>query len=112
MPGEQPGKGSNEMSYAIVLRFEGVTEDDYWKVNDNLGIAEMVHGDWPDGMQSHSGGPTPNGWVVIEKWESKAAQEAFMGSRLGAAIAAAGVPAPVQIIETNTVNEHHFGPRT
>jgi len=49
---------------------------------------------------------------VIEKWESKAAQEAFMGSRLGAAIAAAGVPAPVQIIETNTVNEHHSEPRT
>ena len=100
------------MSYAIVLVFEGVTEDDYWKVNDNLGVNRDGTGDWPDGMKSHAGGPTPNGWLVIEKWESKAAQEAFMGSRLGAAIAAAGVPAPVQIIETNTVNEHHSEPRT
>ncbi len=112
MPGEQTRKGVNEMSYAIVLRFEGVTEDDYWKVNDSLGINRDGTGDWPDGMKSHAGGPTPDGWVVIEKWESKAAQEAFMASRLGAAIAGAGVPAPVQIIETNTVNEHHFGSRT
>jgi hypothetical protein len=99
------------MSYALVLVFEGVTEDDYWKVNDSLGVGRDGSGDWPDGILSHAGGPTPNGWLVIEKWESKAAQEAFMASRLGAAIAAAGVPAPVQILETNTVNDQHFKDR-
>ena len=100
------------MSYAIVLVFEGVTEEDYWRVNDILGVNRDGTGDWPDGMKSHAGGPTENGWLVIEKWESKESHEAFMASRLGAAIAAAGVPAPVHIFETNTINEHHFGSRT
>ena len=101
------------MSYAIVLVFEGVNEDDYWRVNDTLGVGRDGSGDWPDGMKSHAGGPTPNGgWLVIEKWDSKASQEAFMASRLGAAIASAGVPAPVHIFETDTINEHHFGPRS
>ncbi|MBK5333354.1 MAG: hypothetical protein JJD93_15360 [Ilumatobacteraceae bacterium] len=96
------------MSYAIVLVFEGVSEADYWKVNETLGINRDGSGDWPDGIKSHAAGPTPNGWVVVEKWESKAAQEAFMASRLGAAIAAAGLPAPAQVIETNTVNDKHI----
>ena len=73
------------MSYAIVIRFEGVTEADYWAVNDNLGINRDGSGDWPEGLRSHAGGPTSDGWVVIEKWESKEAQEAFMAGRLGAA---------------------------
>ncbi len=92
------------MSYGLVLVFDGVTEKDYWAVNDKLGINRDGSGDWPQGMLAHAGGPTPTGWVVIEMWESKAAQEAFMGSRLGAALAATGVPAPSQVIDTDTVN--------
>jgi hypothetical protein len=96
------------MSYAIVIVFEGVTEADYWAVNASLGINRDGTGDWPAGIRSHAGGPTADGWVVIEKWESKEAQEAFMGGRLGAALAAAGLPAPTQIIETVTVNDTHI----
>ena len=96
------------MSYLIVLVFEGVSEADYWKVNDILGINRDGTGDWPEGIKSHAAGPTTTGWLVVEKWESKGAQEAFMGSKLGAAIAAAGLPAPAQIIETNTVNDKHI----
>ena len=79
----------------------------YWTVNDALGINRDGSGDWPEGMSSHAGGPTADGWVVIEKWESKEAQEAFMAGKLGAALAAAKLPPPVQIIETDTVNDHH-----
>ncbi len=97
------------MSYAIALVFEGVSEADYWAVNAALGINRDGSGDWPAGIRSHVGGPTPNGWLVCEIWESKAAHEAFMGSRLGAALGAVGVPAPVQVIETDTVNDQRFG---
>jgi hypothetical protein len=97
-----------EMSYGLVLRFENVGEADYWAVNSKLGIDSKGEGDWPKGMLAHSGGPTSDGWVVIENWTSKAAQEAFMASRLGAALAAAGVPAPVQLIETDTVLDRSF----
>lgn len=97
------------MSYLIVIAFEGVSEADYWAVNDKLGINRDGTGNWPEGLMSHAGGPTANGgWVVVEKWESKAAQEAFMGGRLGAALAEVGLPAPSQVIETETVNDHHI----
>jgi hypothetical protein len=97
------------MSYAIVIAFEGVTEADYWAVNATLGINPDGTGDWPEGLRSHAAGPTDSGgWLVIEKWESKAAQEAFMGGRLGAAIASAGLPAPSHIIATDTIQDKHF----
>jgi hypothetical protein len=92
------------MAYGLVLVFEGVTEKDYWAVNDQLGIKADSQEGYPEGLIAHAGGPTDTGWVVIEMWESKAAQEAFMSTRLGAALAASGVHAPSQVIETNTVN--------
>jgi hypothetical protein len=92
------------MAYGLVLVFEGVTEADYWSVNDKLGLKQDSNEGWPEGMIAHAGGPTDGGWVVIEMWESKAAQEVFMSTRLGAALAAAGVRPPSQVIETNTVN--------
>ena len=93
------------MAYGITLAFEGVTEDQYWAVNDKLGINQDGSGDWPDGLQSHTGGPTENGgWVVNEVWATKASQEAFMGGRLGAALGQVGLPAPSQIIDSELVN--------
>lgn len=98
------------MSYGLVLVFEAVSEKDYWAVNDKLGIKPESNDGYPEGMIAHTGGPTDGGgWVVIEMWTSKAAQEAFMASRLGAALAAAGVNPPSQVIETNTVNDKFFG---
>jgi hypothetical protein len=97
------------MSYGLVLRFEGVSEKDYWAVNEKLGIDRNSNGDWPAGMLVHSGGPTDGGgWLVIEVWESKEAQELFMSTRLGAALAASGVSAPAQVIETETVADKFF----
>lgn len=92
------------MSYGIVLVFDGVGEDQYWAVNEQLGIGRDGSGDWPAGMRSHTGGPTATGWVVAEVWDSKADQEAFMASRLGAALGAVGLPNPAQIIESELVN--------
>ena len=92
------------MSYGIVLVFEGVGADQYWAVNEALGIKPDGSGDWPAGILSHTGGPTATGWVVAEVWESKADQEAFMGGRLGAALGSVGLPAPVQVIESELVN--------
>ena len=97
------------MPYALTLVFEDVDEAQYWSVNDKLGINRDGSGDWPDGLMVHSGGPTPTGWVVSEVWASQGAQLAFMADRLGAALAASGVPAPVQVIDTETVNYQHLG---
>ncbi len=97
------------MAYGLTLVFEGVGENEYWAVNEKLGINRDGNGDYPKGLVTHLGGPTPNGWVVMEVWESKASQEEFMATRLGAALGAAGVPAPAQLIETNAVNVRQLG---
>ena len=93
------------MSYAIVLVFEGVNEDHYWAVNDKLGIAADGTGNWPQGLLAHAGGPTNDGWMVLERWVSSQAQQEFMSTRLGAALQAVGVPAPTHVFDTNTVND-------
>ena len=97
------------MAHTVVLLFEGVTETDYWAVTTGLGINRDGSGDWPAGLRSHSAGPTPNGWIVIEQWESKGAQETFVADRLRDALAASGVAAPAQVIETDTVNDRILG---
>jgi hypothetical protein len=97
------------MAYVVVLAFEGVTEDQYWSVNEKLGIGRDGKGDYPPGLVVHTGGPTPTGWLVSEVWDAKASQEAFMAGRLGAALGAAGLPAPSQVLDTDTVNFQNFG---
>jgi len=92
--------------YAIVLVFDSVGADQYWAVNEQLGIDRDGRGDWPDGIVSHAGGPTADGgWLVSEVWESRADQEQFMAGRLGKALADVGVPAPTQVIDSDL--EHH-----
>ena len=93
------------MSYAITLRFDGVTEDQYWAVNEKLGIDADGNGPLPAGLIAHVGGPVDGGgWVVSEIWDDKATQEAWMAGTLGAALADVGVPPPVQVIKTDAVN--------
>jgi hypothetical protein len=92
------------MAYGLVLVFDGVTEEHYWSVNEKLGIDRSGSGDYPAGLLVHLGGPTANGWVVSEVWDAKASQLAFMEGRLGQALAASGVPAPTQVIETDSAN--------
>ena len=95
------------MAYGLVLVFAGVTEADYWAVNTALGIDKDGTGDWPAGLQFHSGGTVASGgFVVTEVWVDKPTQEAFMASRLGPALGQVGVPDPVQVIETEVFNTH------
>ncbi len=96
------------MSDALILQFEGVTADQYNAVNTNLGIDPQTgSGDWPDGLHSHVGAIDDSGnLTVVEVWESKATQEAFMDSRLGPAIGKAGLPGPTRV-EWLTLLAHH-----
>jgi hypothetical protein len=83
------------MAEVLILEFEGFGRDTYEAVNAQLGIdPETGEGDWPDGLEFHAGGATPNGWAVLEVWASKDSQQQFMDGRLGAALGASGVTAP------------------
>jgi hypothetical protein len=94
------------VAYGIVIVFEGVTEDQYWAVNDQLGLPrDDWSAGWPDGAIGHTGGPTGDGgWVVTEVWESKAHHERFMTDRLQPAFMAVSLPQPTQVIASDLVN--------
>jgi hypothetical protein len=97
-------RGAN-MAYGIVLEFTGVEKSQYDAVNEKLGIDMTAGtGDFPFGLISHGAGPIADGWLVTEIWESKSAQQAFMGSRLAAALAAVGVPAPSRMTDSDLVS--------
>ena len=87
------------MPEALILEFTGVGEAEYTAVNKHLGIdMQTGRGDWPAGLLSHAAGQADDGsFIVWEAWSSRAAQDAFMTSRLGAALAAGGVTAAPRI---------------
>ena len=82
------------MAAGLVLRFPSdVGEPAYDQVNALLGFDPRTgEGDWPAGLQSHSAGPSDQGWVVSEIWESREAQGAFMEAKLGPALAEMPMP--------------------
>jgi hypothetical protein len=96
------------MAYGIVLEFDpSVTKTQYDAVNEKLGIDMGAGtGPWPAGLVSHAGGTTPDGFVVFEVWDSKAQQEEWMGGKLGAALAAVGVAAPVRVNDVDITGYH------
>ena len=85
------------MSEALLYEFSGVSTDDYKAVNAKLGFDPATgSGDWPSGLLSHVGAGKGDSFFVFEVWDSQQSQEAFMESKLGAALGAAGVPAPIR----------------
>jgi len=88
------------MAEAIILEFRDADPALYDAVNKLLGLDPATGtGDWPDGLVSHTGAEhlDGNGLTVFEVWESRDAQEAFMGSRLGPALGQAAVPEPTRV---------------
>jgi hypothetical protein len=67
----------------------------YSKVNGILGLDPNTgSGDWPKGLLSHTGGGGDGKVVVVEAWQARADQEAWMESTLGPALGQAGVGEP------------------
>ena len=99
------------MPEALILEFTGVSEAEYAAVNKYLGIdMQTGQGDWPAGLLSHTAGEADDGtFIVLEVWSSRADQDAFMTSRLGAALAAGGVTAPPRVRWVPLVAFHQPG---
>jgi quinol monooxygenase YgiN len=74
------------MAVGIRIKLAGVDQQQYDSVNDHIDRTDA-----PDGLIFHSSGPIDGGWGVIDFWESRAQYDAFFGTRVQAAIAAAGV---------------------
>ena len=89
---------------AIVLVHEGptVTRENYEKTVEKLadGKTKMESiSDWPvEGILVHSAGEGPNGFRVVDVWESQEAVDAF-GEKLGPILAEVGITDPPQMYE-------------
>ena len=84
------------MAAELILEFEGVTKEQYFAVNEVLGIDPASgEDDWPDGMVAHSAGLSENGHlVVIEVWDTPEHQARCMENRLSEALAKSGITGP------------------
>jgi hypothetical protein len=99
------------MAELLILEFDGVDENDYARVNAQLGLdVDTGAGDWPAGLVSHLAGLTDGGRAyVVEVWESQEAQADFMRSRLGAAMAAGGISATPSVTWARLIGHQHPG---
>ncbi len=96
------------MAELFVLELEGFDKEMYQKVNETLGIdMDTGEGDWPAGLLTHSAGRTDKGWMVVEVWASRQAQDDFMKSRLGAALQKAGADKPPTRADWTSLHAHH-----
>jgi hypothetical protein len=75
------------MAVGIRIKLHGINQEQFDKVNHNVNATA----DPPDGLIFHASGPIDEGWGVIDFWESRAKFDAFFGTRVQAAVAAAGV---------------------
>jgi hypothetical protein len=97
------------MAEVVVIEFvaENAIEI-YNKVNKELGWHGVPDSaEWPTGMLSHVSGENGDKLIVVEVWESQAAQGEFMSSKLGPAFAAVGAPQPARIEWFNSVMDIH-----
>ena len=64
------------MPFGVLQEMPSVTEEEYRRVEKHLGP------DRPPGLIAHVAGPTPEGWRIINIWESDAAYRRFTSERL------------------------------
>lgn len=86
------------MSETLILEFRGVGAEEYQKVNTILGVDMTTGtGDLPPGLAAHTGAASADGLLVFEIWDSREEAAQFFQSRLGAALAQAGLPEPARM---------------
>jgi heme-degrading monooxygenase HmoA len=78
------------MAILMLLDWQGVTADDYARVNDLMGIHSDA--DAPEGLLVHTAAIDDSGdFVVADVWESEAALGRFVETRLMPAVQQAGL---------------------
>jgi hypothetical protein len=106
-------RGNFVVPEIIVLEFTAPEAAEiYRSVNRLLGLEEGSSdlGSWPAPLLSHVAGASGDKLIVVEAWESRAAQEEFM-TQLGAAFEKASVPPPTRVEWFTPVGEmHRHGP--
>ncbi len=75
------------MAIGLLFNGSGVTQAQYEQARNEVAPGNRP----PAGLLYHAAGPIPNGWRVIEIWESQEAAERFFQDKLGAALQRANI---------------------
>lgn len=88
------------MAVLVVHESVGGTQEQYEQVAARLTEAGLNQpSDWPvDGLLSHAAGPTDNGWIVVDVWESEEALQRF-GEVIGPVLQEIGFPGEPRITQ-------------
>ena len=92
------------MAIGLRLKFTGATQQQY----DATHGAMHIESNPPEGMIFHAAGPIEEGWGVIDFWESRAAFDRFVESRLRPTIQQLGAQAPPSPPEIKEFPVHSF----
>ena len=85
---------------AIGAIFEGqFTQAQYDQVRNEVAPGNSP----PAGLLYHAGGPTENGWCVIEVWESQEALQRCFDERLGQALQKAQISVQPKFFEVANI---------
>ncbi|HVE42435.1 MAG TPA: hypothetical protein VNM14_21300 [Planctomycetota bacterium] len=95
----------------MIVELPGVGKDKYDQVMKELGFDKKPS--WPKGILSHTAGAGPNGWTVVDLWESEADFDAFQKSRLGPAMQrVTGMPQPkITVVPVSFIHPKSAGKR-
>lgn len=75
------------MAIGLIIDRRGGTQAEYNQVHNEVTPDNRR----PDGLLYHAAGPIPNGWRVVEIWESQEAIDRFFEEKLGAALQRANI---------------------
>jgi hypothetical protein len=81
------------MKAAVLMEWQGVTEQQYDQVMALLGLDSNP----PAGGSFHAAGLTKDGLIVFDIWDSQQAFEKFQRDRLNAAVKTVGLTSPPQV---------------
>jgi len=80
-------KEVHPMAIGMLLAGEGVTEDSYKQVTEQMfGTYPMRQEDSPDGLILHTAGQSDQGWYVYDVWDSQEQFQRFVEAKLGPAL--------------------------
>ena len=78
------------MAIVQIHELSGMTREQYEQALRELNLAGP-----PPGSHLHAGGPTEDGWRIVEVWKSEEAANAFYGSEpFQQMVRNTGIPAP------------------
>jgi hypothetical protein len=98
------------MAEMLIVEVKGTKVEQYDEVNGYLELnVETGRGPWPDGLRSHTGGAAQNGDItVVEIWDSREQQAAFMETRLMPALTKAGLSEPTRFEWLSLLGHQEF----